>query len=252
MPTFNRAPNHLHLLEEAVECFIRQDWPHKELIIGNDTPGQNIYLDVPRMDVRVINYPNRFASLSAKLQDMIGHATGDCMCRWDDDDINLPHRLSYSMGRLTALNRREALSEWRAANYLYCPNGGRAQEVQTPGNTHVMSLWHKEVLESIGGYPSGLSGCEDQRFNQMLVMRNIGRMERVPTSHIYYFYRWGVAPSHLSGVRDSNADNPHQCHWDQRGNEPIKMGNFYLKPQWKYDYPALLAGFAKGQHFSIS
>ncbi len=38
-PTYNRGSGKLNLLQEAVECFRRQDNPDRELIIGNDTPG---------------------------------------------------------------------------------------------------------------------------------------------------------------------------------------------------------------------
>lgn len=65
-PTYNRAPNLLHLVEEAIESFSRQDYPDKELIVCNDTPGQQLEFSHPQ--VRVLNVPERFATLSDKIQ----------------------------------------------------------------------------------------------------------------------------------------------------------------------------------------
>ena len=112
MPTYNRATGAMHLLEEAVESFLRQDCPDKELIICNDTPGQTLRCDAP--GVVVLNTGRRFRTLSDKIQYMIDHSTGTYLCRWDDDDIHLPHRLSYSFRRLSEYTER---LEWRSTNY---------------------------------------------------------------------------------------------------------------------------------------
>jgi hypothetical protein len=43
--TYNRAPNHLHLIGEAVESYLRQTYPagyRRQLFILNDTPGQDL------------------------------------------------------------------------------------------------------------------------------------------------------------------------------------------------------------------
>jgi glycosyltransferase involved in cell wall biosynthesis len=42
--TYNRAPNHLHLIGEAVESYLRQTYPadRRQLLILNDTPGQEL------------------------------------------------------------------------------------------------------------------------------------------------------------------------------------------------------------------
>ena len=65
--------------------------------------------------VRVINLGERFPTLSDKLAFMIDHARGDSFCRWDDDDLSLPWRLSLSLDRLG-----NAL-EWHAENYWWNP-----------------------------------------------------------------------------------------------------------------------------------
>lgn len=60
-PTYGRVA----LLEEAIETFLRQDYPSpKELIVVNDYAGQTLYFDHP--EGRVINVPQRFHSVGEK------------------------------------------------------------------------------------------------------------------------------------------------------------------------------------------
>lgn len=233
MPTYNRMGTPAeYVVHEALECFMRQDHLDSELIICNDTPGQTLVFDHPR--VRIFNTP-RFANLSAKIQFMIDQAKGDLLCRWDDDDIHLPHRLSYSLTKL-AENK-----EWRPSNYFF--DCGHLKEVNGAGNSHVMSLWRRSVLadfigENQGVYPQGFSGMEDQAFNREL--RNAGisqEGERIPAQEIYYLYRWATGGYHLSGKGDSNKQNPHQSHWNEMGQHRVAAGTYQLRPHWRSNYP---------------
>ena len=228
MPTFNRAGRPtFYLVCEALESFLRQDWPDKELIICNDTPGQRLTFAHPQ--VKVFNL-DRLPNLSAKIQFMIDNASGDAFCRWDDDDISLPHRLSYSAAKLG-----DGL-EWRASNYYFDP--GHYHEVDGAANSHVMSLWRRETLARIGGqYPPGYSGYEDQAFNRALAAAGISKSGvRIPKADIYYVYRWATGSNHLSGKGGGPADNPHQAHWDELGRKPIAVGEYALTPYWRRNY----------------
>src|SRR5215203_4271785 len=62
--TYNRPPSHQHLIEEAIESFLRQDYPNKELIIVNDAAGQELVCDAP--GVRTFNVSERFPNLGEK------------------------------------------------------------------------------------------------------------------------------------------------------------------------------------------
>src|SRR5438105_148799 len=87
------------LLEEAIECFLIQDYGgDKELIILNDLPEQILEFDHPQ--VRTINVPKRFRTLGEKRNAAAALASHDVLFVWDDDDIYLPHRLSYSIKML--------------------------------------------------------------------------------------------------------------------------------------------------------
>jgi len=230
-PTFNRPPDNQWMLEEAVESFLRQDYADKELIVCNDTPGQTLVCDAP--GVRVLNVPGRFTTLSDKLRWMIRRARGEVLCRWDDDDVCLPPRLSYSMARLADF------PEWRSANYWYYPaSEQRLIHNIGHGNSHICSVWRREVLERIGGYPEGLSGIEDQAFNRALESASISRCEPIPVADVFYLYRFGLG-RHLSQQAGGSIDNPHQPHYDQIGQRPVQPGRYELRPHWRQDYQAL-------------
>lgn len=235
MPTYNRYPHLGYLVEEAVECFLRQDptpGHERELVIVNDTPGQVLHCPAP--GVKVLNVPTRFGTLSDKIQAGIEFASGDLLCRWDDDDIHMPHRLAYSLDKL---GQR---LEWRSANHWY-ENGSLHETVGPTGNSHVHALWRRAVLAEFPGgvYPAKLSGSEDQAFNQALAAAKVGMVERVPQEDIYYLYRWNTGSAHLSGrVDPSTPDNPHQAHWDARGHERVERGVYTVEPRWQRNYVA--------------
>ena len=232
MPTFNRCPGHIHLLEEAVESFLRQDHADAELLICNDAPGQALVVHDER--VRVFNLPRRLPFLTDKIQFLIEQARGNLFCRWDDDDISLPWRLSLSLTRLG-----ERL-EWRADNYWYFPVGGQLAEVRRPGNTHTMAIWRREALARIGGYPARRSGGEDQDFNGALLKAGLStRGEILPPDEMFYLYRWGVSPTHLSGVGGGAVGI--QQHYDRIGTRSVERGTFEIRPTWQTNYAALAA-----------
>jgi glycosyltransferase involved in cell wall biosynthesis len=232
MPTFGRG-HCRHLVEEAVYSFLVQDYPDKELIILNDTPGLRLHYGGDSR-VRVINQNFRFATLSTKLQAMIPRATGDVLCRWDDDDISLPWRLSLSLERLRATGGEE----WHPDAYWYWPIGDRLYRNVGHGNSHITSVWTRAALAKIGGYPAGLSGNEDQAFNTKLLEAGLFNEEAIDTENIFYLYRWGVSEHHLSGAK-ADAMGGCQDHYNRIGERPQVGGEVHLEPRWLENYAAV-------------
>lgn len=242
MPSFNRFPHLSHLVNEAVECFLRQTYTNSELLICNDTPGQHLVFDHPR--IRVINTNFRYPTLGAKLHWMLTQANGEYICRWDDDDISLPWRLELSVERL------RATQEWRPENHWYYPRGGVLTETKHPGNTHIMAIWHRNIILNAGvDYPgmSCPSGLEDQTFTRHL--RSLGYRQLgdlLPLDQIFYLYRWGVQPNHLSGR--GGGDTMQRTYEDL--NKGIVPGEFHIKPMWQLDYTSLALATADACHSS--
>ena len=84
------------ILEEAIHSFLRQDYPGvKELIVLNDLPEQTLVSNEPQ--VTVVNVPRRFRTLGEKRNACAALAAHELLFVWDDDDIFLRRRLSYSV-----------------------------------------------------------------------------------------------------------------------------------------------------------
>lgn len=235
-PTFNRYPGEGHLVDECVESFLRQDHPDCELVICNDTPGQSLVSPDPR--VRVFNLPERLPNQSEKIEFMLSVATGQLFCRWDDDDISLPWRLSLSEATLG-----DRL-EWRPENYWYAPKNAPLEHVRSPNNTHIMAIWRREVLDRIGGYPAKRAGGEDELFNRALAKAGVSECgELLPADKMFYLYRWGVSARHLSARPNWSSADPFADHWQELGKRPIEKGEFKIRPRWESDYMKLVRLF---------
>lgn len=232
MPTYNRFPYQRHLVDESVHSFLIQDVDEDtELVIINDCPCQKLELEDPR--VRIFNVDHRFDNLCAKIKYAIEVSRGDKLCRWDDDDISLPHRLRYSVKKLG-----DNL-EWRSDNYFWTDRHRSGELVRRPGNTHTMSIWRRDLLEKIGGYPDNMSTGEDQRFNQLLARHGVNETgEDIPAAEIFYIYRWGASPTHLSAAGEDNLG------WERIGARNTIPGAYVINPTWYNDYVALVNEWA--------
>lgn len=239
MPTFNRAPDLLHLVEEAIESFLRQSYTESELLICNDAPGQQLQL-APRWArnprIKIFNLDKRCETLSDKLQFLIDNSeaksrgAAGAYCRWDDDDISLPGRLLHCVRMIEATGA----IEYRAENYWY--DTGTLREVHSAGNTHITGVWTNAAIDRIGGkYPPKRCGDEDQLFNRMLAEAGVNtRGETLDKEDIFYIYRWATGSRHLSGIA------PLPSHYSALGSMPIRQGTFQLFPRWQRNYVAMV------------
>jgi glycosyltransferase involved in cell wall biosynthesis len=222
MPTFNRYPKAAHLVAEAVESFLRQDYPDKELIIFNDTPGQTLELDQPYRDVVVVNSPRRYKTLGEKLNAAFGIATGDFLCRFDDDDLSLPWRLSLSVERC------EGLAYWSSKEFFYM-NGDSCRVSRSGAPSK--SIWSREVFDDVGGFPHVDSG-QDQDFQALCKRQHPAhyRYEAIKPEEVFYVYRWGTGTPHLSGYGRGSKG------YKAIGDREIARGTFTIEPGWLADY----------------
>lgn len=158
MPTYGRPA----YVDEAAWMFLQQDYPNKELVILNDCPGQTYICDLPEgAGVRVINAPERFATLGAKRNACIEEAQGELIAVWDDDDVYLPWRLSYSVTQMQA----GEMAFFRGRDFwAYWGSGELHHNQSVPGWAgHPNTLFTKALWRSVEGYPSVDIG-EDSTF----------------------------------------------------------------------------------------
>jgi glycosyltransferase involved in cell wall biosynthesis len=95
MPTADRR----RFVGQSIACFLRQDYPERELIVLDD--GSDPVADLIPPDPRI-----RYVPLDEKL--VLGEkrncacelARGDIVVHWDDDDWHAPTRLSYQVAEL--------------------------------------------------------------------------------------------------------------------------------------------------------
>jgi glycosyltransferase involved in cell wall biosynthesis len=225
-PTYNRPPHYQHLIEEAIESFLRQNYPNKELIVLNDCPGQELICDAP--GVRVVNVAERFSSIGDKYNACVGLARGELIAPWDDDDISLPWRLSLSVERLGDGDYFNPRCYW------FLDNDGLHTD-HPVGYAHNASLFRRKALEGVGGYPSlsvGADATVDTAFSGLAhVVDPLRGDKELATSEWFYIYRWGVSPAHGSsrGVEDF---------YREVGEMPVVEGRFHLSPHWRRDYVA--------------
>jgi glycosyltransferase involved in cell wall biosynthesis len=98
--------NRLVLLKEAIQCYCRQTYQNRELVIVTDGTQRyqqaiSDYLRwLGRDDIRLVSVGKQL--LGALRNVSLDAATGDIVCQWDDDDLNHPQRLERQFEHLTA------------------------------------------------------------------------------------------------------------------------------------------------------
>ncbi len=89
--------NRKNLAKRAVNCYLNQTYPNKELVIIDDgdedyTP---ILKDIPSKELRYIKIPKKEGQVLGSLRNLsLEKATGDYLVQWDDDDWYHPERIS--------------------------------------------------------------------------------------------------------------------------------------------------------------
>jgi glycosyltransferase involved in cell wall biosynthesis len=217
-------------LEEAIESFIRQDYEgEKELIVLNDYTGHFLICDHP--DVLVFNAPARITPLGQKFNETVALCTGDILFPWEDDDIYLPNKISYTIDHMqndffhTHLGFMEAPANTLvvSGNYFHC------------NMAFSRTLWDR-----VGGYIT-IDRCElDINFLQR--MKNAAGFTHhvIPPEDIFYIYRWGSVNSfHASGWGNTDvkvSDGAARIVAEQARKGIVPQGDYILQPHWSYDY----------------
>lgn len=219
MLTYNKFPVFAAVVADAVESFRRQDYPDKELIILNDAPGQVLYLPEPQDDILVVNLPRRVRSLGEKCNLAASLATGDYLCRWDDDDIHLPWRLSY-----TAANLQQA-DYWKPARSFFL--SGTAGRVCN-GYMGACCI-NRAMFDRVQGYPFTGVG-EDQAIEKRIRQEPAAKFVVFdnPVAKAFYIYRWGNGSAHVSGLGGDG--------YSILGRQPIVPGAYAIPSGWSQDY----------------
>jgi len=234
-PTYGRVA----LLEEAIESFLRQDYPgQKELIILNDYAEQTLVFDHP--EVRVINLPHRLHSIGEKYKMAVGLATHDLLFVWHDDDIYLPHRLSYSVAQL---DPKQAFFK---ADKAWFWNEGKLSGPDA-NLFHGGSCWRRALFSQVQGYPH-IDNRYDLEFEQLCksAAPTAMHVQSIKPVDIYYLYRWqGLGSYHFSTLGADGQESKRVVDYvaQQAARGEIPQGQIQLQPQWQSDYRALVQDY---------
>jgi glycosyltransferase involved in cell wall biosynthesis len=120
------VPGRAKLLLDAVQCFTRQTYPNRELLIVCD-PGHAIETAAivkPHDGLRA-----RIAVIPTELKLLIGskrnvgcaYATGEYIAVWDDDDYSGPLRLQHQLAALQASDK--AVTTYRRMPFFFEETG---------------------------------------------------------------------------------------------------------------------------------
>ncbi len=215
-PTYGRPPHHLHLLEECVYWFTRQDYAKRELVILNDCSSQRLICDVDR--VRVVNLPKRFATLGDKYNALLALCRGEVILPWEDDDISLPHRISQCVRHL-------GLSDYYNPRGQWYEDAGKLHTDHNQGVCHNASAYRRGtvVYESV-------TGSQDAQADfYARTHLNCSPVTLTRPADWDYVYRWGVSDCHLSGF--GNMD-------DAYAKQAAIGGTYIIVPRMYKDYQA--------------
>lgn len=117
-------------VERAMNCFLAQTYPNKELIIYN-TDVENPYSDntcnLMPYGIMIINCATDletkqpYTNVGAIRRDALKFAGGDLVVTWDDDDLWLPHFMQQAVDRMKQTRLpsfKPEMSFFYSGNYL--------------------------------------------------------------------------------------------------------------------------------------
>ncbi len=175
-----------HLLEEAIESFLRQDLDIDcEMVIINDNPDVDYVYNYSK--IRVINCKERFPSISAKLEWGYKQCKGEYIYRLDDDDLLAPNAL---INVESDINNFPGYEIYRSKGMYYYLNNEFQALTSSVNNGNVYT---KAYLNRIT-WPD-TSGDEDSKIT-------FDHNAKIYTSTLNptMIYRWGMNTLHISGL----------------------------------------------------
>lgn len=92
--------------ERAIECFIAQSYPNRELIVIDGSESDQLQQGVEAIRIRKIKLhrePPARRTMGELRNLAVQKSAGQYVCVWDDDDLYDPDRLSVQMSAITAL-----------------------------------------------------------------------------------------------------------------------------------------------------
>lgn len=221
------------LLAEAIECFVRQDYPaeNRGLIVLDDA-GQ--YGNQRGDGWRVVSLPMRFRTLGEKRNASAALVSPDvdAYCVWDDDDIYLPWHMSAAAAAL-------ADADYTIPTVIYSDKRNRLERKANQYLFHGAWAFRREAFDRVCGYPFMQSG-QDQGLLKRFKSANLRRADSIQYDpRPSYVYRWYTAHSqHISALGKDG--------YERLGR--VAAGRAAtITPRWSHDWLGLHAAASPTQ-----
>lgn len=218
-----------HILEEAIESFLRQDFSgESEMVIINDSPKVEYVFEHPK--IRIINLKERFPSVGNKLKFGFSQCKYDYIYRLDDDDLMAPWALSHTWEDIIAHPDYEI---YRSDGHYYFEHN---KFLGIGGSVNNGNVYTKKYLSRIEIPEISCGEDYTMTFNSYAIIYDSPREQKT------MIYRWGMNTYHISGMGEigNNAINE----WADRIVEEKGMeeGVIALHPHFKADYYEQISG----------
>jgi len=224
------------LLEEAIECFLRQDYlGQMDMVILNDHEEIKIEWDGAPDNIQIINLDKRLPSIGEKRNMCVDFSKGQLCCPWDDDDLCFSWRFAVSVQEMKNHHYYKPDYSWYWGE-LGHPDAVHSKIYLKPRKNifHSQGMWSREAYEVIGKYKAEQSG-QDITFEQAIRKNGYIDVHPLNLKDLFYVYRYGKTGSfHLSQWGKNNGYDEAPV-WI-KNHSKVKPGIYKLNPHWDYNY----------------
>lgn len=203
---------------EAVECFLRQTYQNKKLIIINTHPSP-VHFKIPYKNIEVHNISplNRLSDVYRFGMDLI---ESEYFCIWDDDDLFLPWHIEDRMKFSLENPSFDAIGH---SHCLFSCDGIIKELAQ---NMFVSQYLYKNN----GIRPDSGIACWDSNWHDKPWKRGIFSFPIRPS----YVYRWGTGENHISGM--AGEDGQHEIYLRNIEDKKKLIFSSPWEPKWNKSY----------------
>lgn len=189
------------LIKKSVDCYLRQTYPNRELIIlSQGLPEENaaiVKLIDGRSDIFFYEAPQSIC-LGEMRNASIELSQGDVICQWDDDDLYHSRRIEDQYSLMTLSDSfvgccyNQFLKYFSNTNEMYwCDWSGEGYERQFLCGT---IMFYKRLYHEYGGwfYPEEGNQCHvEEDLNVMDKLMSHGTLAAINKGHQYIYVYHG-------------------------------------------------------------
>jgi len=208
-----------HLLEEAIESFLRQTNSFEcEMVVINDNPEVDYSFNHPL--VNIINCKERFPSIAAKLKWGYQQCKYNHIYRLDDDDLLAPDAL-YIVGN--AITEYPGFEIYRSSSHYFFQDN---KFKNLSDNINNGNVYAKSYLDRIKWPDKSGDEDEDITYRHNASIYTIYK----PTM----IYRWGMNTLHISGMgkQTNKAVLERADHFLKEPSGTIRLDPQFLQPYY--------------------